>query len=122
MIALILLMKAMWQICVFILKEVFMSKLGYFLGGTVAGIAGLTIAALLHDHFTCSSSDSSTSALDDHDADETVDNSCATDASAASTENATNSEVEQPASEAVASSVFTEDSQNNQEAAATAPA
>jgi hypothetical protein len=33
-----------------------MSKLGYFLGGAAAGIAGLTAAALLHDHFSSRSS------------------------------------------------------------------
>lgn len=31
-----------------------MSKLGYFMGGAVAGIAGITVAALLHDKLSSS--------------------------------------------------------------------
>ncbi|MDR1642235.1 MAG: hypothetical protein LBT59_21295 [Clostridiales bacterium] len=42
-----------------------MSKLGYFLGGAVAGIAGLAAAALLHDHLSYSSSGSSLPSAED---------------------------------------------------------
>jgi hypothetical protein len=49
-----------------------MSKLGYFLGGTLAGIAGLAAAAYLHDKYS-NSSNSLPSSIDDDDALETAD-------------------------------------------------